>query len=38
MRLGAEGGLKKINKVKLTTDEEWAVEGLNKKFGISFNE
>lgn len=36
MRLGVEAGEKKKNKVKLTTDEEWAVEGLFKKFGISF--
>lgn len=38
MRLGAEAGDKKKNKVKLSTDEEWAVEGLNKKYGLSFKD
>lgn len=33
MRLGAPK-----NKVKLTIDEEWAVEGLYKKYGINYEQ
>jgi hypothetical protein len=35
-RLGEEEGLKRKNKVKLSIDEEWAIENLVKKYKEDF--
>ena len=35
-RLGPEEGLKRKEKVKLTIDEEWAIENLVKKYKVDF--